>query len=216
MHAKCKCLEFVCFVLSTPTSPSRTRPKTGLGVIGDEPCRLNGTTQALGEPVEANHLRRTIHRVPRGSHPPDRPGGLTLPLRPSASHHRQRIPVRQLSEDYLVPDNLGQHPGPGLVTPYLNRRGAHSKHMPQASILYWVAKSSRASLMPSRGFICMPKRMVRCWDLPPSTVKRTIPAVASNSLQYIHMHAHTELNRLSMYMYLLSFYLSPLTLSNEL
>ena len=139
------------FFLYTPTSPSRTRPKTGLSVIGDEPCRLNGTTQALGEPVEVNHLRRTIHRVPRGSHPPDRPGGLTLPLRPSASHHRQRIPARQLSEDYLVPDNLGQHPGPGLVTPYLNRRGAHSKHMPQASMLYWVAKSSRASLMPSRG-----------------------------------------------------------------
>ena len=142
-------LFFFLFLISTPTSPSRTRPKTGLGVLGDEPCRLNGTTQALGEPVEVNHLRRTIHRVPRGSHPPDRPSGLTLPLRPSASHHRQRIPVRQLSEDYIVPDNLGQHPGPGLVTPYLNRRGAHSKHMPQASMLYWVAKSSRASLMPS-------------------------------------------------------------------
>ena len=103
------------FFLSTPTSPSRTRPKTGLSVLGDEPCRLNGTTQALGEPVEINHLHRTINRVPRGSHPPDRPSGLTLPLRPSASHHRQRIPVRQLSEDYSVPGNLGQHPGPGLV-----------------------------------------------------------------------------------------------------
>ena len=140
------------FYIHQPHRPAQ-RLKTGLSVIGDEPCRLNGTTQALGEPVEVNHLRRTIHRVPRGSHPPDRPGGLTLPLRPSASHHRQRIPARQLSEDYLVPDNLGQHPGPGLVTPYLNRRGAHSKHMPQASMLYWVAKSSRASLMPSR-FSC--------------------------------------------------------------
>ena len=118
------------FYLHQPHRPAR-RPKTGLSVIGDEPCRLNGTTQALGEPVEVNHLRRTIHRVPRGSHPPDRPGGLTLPLWPSASHHRQRIPARQLSEDYLVPDNLGQHPGPGLVTPYLNRRGAHSKHIPK-------------------------------------------------------------------------------------
>ena len=104
------------FYLHQPHRPAQ-RPKTGLSVIGDEPCKLNGTTQALGEPVEVNHLRRTIHRVPRGSHPPDRPGGLTLPLRPSASHHRQRIPARQLSEDYLVPDNLGQHPGPGLVTP---------------------------------------------------------------------------------------------------
>ena len=94
------------FYLHQPHRPAQ-RPKTGLIVIGDEPCRLNGTTQALGEPVEVNHLRRTIHRVPRGSSPPDRPGGLTLPLRPSASHHRQRIPVRQLSEDYLVPDNLG-------------------------------------------------------------------------------------------------------------
>ena len=136
-------LFFVC--THQPHRPAQ-RPKTSLGVIGDKPCRLNGTTQALGEPVEVNHLRRTIHRVPRGSHPPDRPGGLTLALRPSASLHRQRIPVRQLSEDYLVPDNLGRHPGPGLVTPYLNRRGAHSKYMPQASMLYWVAKSSRAIL----------------------------------------------------------------------
>ena len=70
--------------------------------------------------MEVNHLRRTIHRVPRGSHPPDRPGGLTLPLRPSASHHRQRIPVRQLSEDYIVPDNLGQHPGPAAIHPKSN------------------------------------------------------------------------------------------------
>ena len=29
------------------------RPKTGLGVIGDEPCRLNGATQALWETVES-------------------------------------------------------------------------------------------------------------------------------------------------------------------
>ena len=156
------------FFLHQPHRPAQ-RPKTGLGVIGDEPCRLNGTTQALGEPVEVNHLRRTIHRVPRGSHPPDRPGGLTLPLRPSASHHRQRIPVRQLSEDYLVPDNLGQHPGPGLVTPYLNRRGAHSKHMPQASMLYWVAKSSRASLMPSRG---MRAEVFSSWQCFRSTLGR--------------------------------------------
>ena len=86
------------FCLHQPHRPAQRR-KTGLGVIGDEPCRLNRTTQALGEPVEVNHLRRTIHRVPRGSHPPDRPGGLTLPLRPSASHHCQRILVRQLSVD---------------------------------------------------------------------------------------------------------------------
>ena len=49
---------------------SAQRPKTSLGVLGDEPCRLNGTTEALSEPVEVNHLRRTIHRVPGGSHSP--------------------------------------------------------------------------------------------------------------------------------------------------
>ena len=99
------------FCSSTPTSPSLTKIENRPWRIGDEPCRLNGTTQALREPVEG------AQRKPS----PDRPGGLTLPLRPSASHHRQRIPVRQLSEDYIVPDNLGQHPGPGLVTPYLKQ-----------------------------------------------------------------------------------------------
>ena len=157
------------FYLHQPHRPTQ-RPKTGLGVLGDEPCSLNGTTpsaQALREPVEVNHLRRTIHRLPRGSHPPDRPGGLTLPLRPSASHHRQRIPFRQLSEDYLVPDNLGQHPGTGLVTPYLNRREAHSKHMPQASMLYWVAKSSRASLLRcSRLCFFLQKMTPICLEAP--------------------------------------------------
>ena len=40
------------FFIHQPHRPAQ-RPKTGLGVIGDEPCRLNGATQALWETVES-------------------------------------------------------------------------------------------------------------------------------------------------------------------
>ena len=145
---------FFVFVYTNLTVPHKGR-KPDNGVLGDEPCRLNGTAQALGEPVEVNHLRRTIHRVPGGSHsprptrrlnPPTSAVGLTSSGCQTEIHFRHPI-----SEDFVVPDKPGAAPRTWFGNPYLNRYGAHSKHMPQASMLYWVAKSSRASLMPSRG-----------------------------------------------------------------
>ena len=48
-----------------------------------------------------------------------------------------------------------------MVYPLLNRMGAQTRHVPQARTLYWVAKSSRASLMPSRGRVVVPNIAAR-------------------------------------------------------
>ena len=110
--------------------------------------QIGGTSSVAGR----NHRLRTIRKLPRREPlSQTRPGG-ALPLWPSAPHHQMSADTNptSISRDFSS-CNPRAAPRTWFGNPYLNRYGAHSKHIPQARMDYWVAKSSRASLMPSRG-----------------------------------------------------------------
>ena len=57
----------MCISLSKPTSPSRTRLKTDLGVIGDKPCRLNGTTSVESDNLLISRISNYTYPISRGT-----------------------------------------------------------------------------------------------------------------------------------------------------
>ena len=91
------------FNLHQPHRPAQ-RPKTSLGVTGDEPCRLNGTVKASREPVDSTTCIEPSTGGPGGSHSP----------RPTRRPSPPTLAVGLTSSDV---SSWGRHLGPGLVTP---------------------------------------------------------------------------------------------------
>ena len=121
--------------------------------------RRSWTTNPAEKRNCTGHL---LHRPPTQNHPQSARRNATPPdaARRLASHFgrrpriigRPRLPIRHPSAGTLVPRNLRAAPETLFGNLLLNRMEAHSKHVPRARTLYWEAKSSRASLMPSRGY----------------------------------------------------------------
>ena len=133
------------FVYNQPTVPHMTEKRPG--VIGAEPCRLEELRRSRAATTDSEPSAR----CPEESHSPRR--GQAAPYHFGRRPHLircRRIPIRHPSAGSSVPCNPRVAPRTWFGNPYLNRYGAHSKHIPQARMYYWVAKSSRASLMPSR------------------------------------------------------------------
>ena len=141
---------FLFFLYTTNLAPFRTHDRSPGVMSATNPADKRNCDGCKPLPPTQNHPQGA-QRKPL---PQTRPGG-SLPLWPSAPHHRMSADTNptSISRDFSSCTSSQGHPlrvTPSSTPPNRGPKGASHRHVPQARTLYWPANSSRASLMTSQ------------------------------------------------------------------
>ena len=141
-----------CFCLSSSVSTMGVHARPGSGFYPTGPALDSHKSRQMARTTPKwRFASAALRDGPSGSHPKDTAKTLAAGL-----EQCRLYTVQYATQALLVPCTPGSAPETSFGYPLLNRMGAHSRHVPQARMLYWVTNSFRASFLSSRGPHCLP------------------------------------------------------------